>query len=172
MAITTILLYRLILSTIPQSFSFIPLIASEELGFFIFFRKFNLAVAMATNYIDSFGLKMICLVEDHSTNISVKILNRIVFHINMLLKDVKGLATSVDPDQTATFWVCIACSGLFRMKKYGGLWRQSSCGDWLFFNSVGGWLLWKCNSVGGCSSTKCSSLGILCLKGILWVVGV
>ena len=69
--------------------------------------------------------------------------------------------------------------GLFQMKKYRCLWKQSTIVVWrwlglvvFFFNPVGGCLLWKCNSVGGCPSQKCNSLGILCSYGILWVVWV
>ena len=45
--------------------------------FLIFFRKFSLSVAMANNQIQRFvqNILMICLVEDYSRNISVKLLS-------------------------------------------------------------------------------------------------
>ena len=46
-------------------------------GFFlIFLLKFSLSIAMATNQIQRFGQKRICLVEDNSRNISVKLLSK------------------------------------------------------------------------------------------------
>ena len=39
---------------ILQSFSFMPLMASEEMIFFIFFHEFILLVAMVTNKIQQF----------------------------------------------------------------------------------------------------------------------
>ena len=47
-------LQRLIFLTFLQSFSFIPLMASEEI-YGYFFRKFSILVAMATNTIQRFG---------------------------------------------------------------------------------------------------------------------
>ena len=38
-------------------FQLIPLIASEELIFYVFFRKFNISIPMETNQIERFGLK-------------------------------------------------------------------------------------------------------------------
>ena len=52
-AIKTHILYRLLLWTLLQSFSFIPLMASEAMIFF--FREFIISVAMATNQIQRFG---------------------------------------------------------------------------------------------------------------------
>ena len=52
----------LILWTILQSFSFIPLLAFEELIFY-FFCKFNLSAAIATNQIERFGLKWYAWLE-------------------------------------------------------------------------------------------------------------
>ena len=41
--------------TFLQSFTFIPLLASEEMIFNIFFQKLIISVAMATNQIQRFG---------------------------------------------------------------------------------------------------------------------
>ena len=71
----TIILQKLMLWTILQSFSFIPHIhvPSEELIFNIF-HKFSLLVATTTNQIDRFGQKVyIWYWEDHSSNISKKL---------------------------------------------------------------------------------------------------
>ena len=64
-----------------QSFSFIPLIASEEKIFYYFFRKFSVSVAMATNQVQRFGKKIIWLVEDYSRNISVNFCQNICCEI-------------------------------------------------------------------------------------------
>ena len=58
-----------------QSFSFIPLMASEKTIFEYLFRKFSLSVAMATNQNQHFGQNS-WLVEDYSKNISVKLLSK------------------------------------------------------------------------------------------------
>ena len=58
---------------IAAKFSFIQLTASEEMMFFIFFRKFSFSVAMTINQIQGFGRKLY-LVEDYSVKISENLL--------------------------------------------------------------------------------------------------
>ena len=65
---------RLMLETFLQSF--IPHTPSEEMIFDFFLCKFPLLVAMVTNQIKKLQQKKICLVEDHSRNISAKVLSK------------------------------------------------------------------------------------------------
>ena len=52
-------------------FQLYPPYSFGGVDFLIVFRKFNLSVVVATKQIERFGL-----VEDHSTNISVKLLSK------------------------------------------------------------------------------------------------
>ena len=63
-------------------FQLYPPYSFWEVDVSIFIRKFNISVAIATNQIKVLQqnryvwTKMICLVEEHSTNISVKLLSK------------------------------------------------------------------------------------------------
>ena len=58
-----------------EMFQLYPQYSFWGTDFWIVFCKFSLLVAMTTNQIDRFGQK-VCLVEDHSTNISEKLLSK------------------------------------------------------------------------------------------------
>ena len=58
---------------ISAKFQLFPLMASEEMIFEYFFRKFSLSVAMATNQIQRLGQNSYV---SYSRNISVKLLSK------------------------------------------------------------------------------------------------
>ena len=62
-------------ANVMQSFSFIPLMASEKKIFEYFFQTFSLSVAMATNQNQRFG-QVIWLVKEYSRNISAKLFSK------------------------------------------------------------------------------------------------
>ena len=84
------------LETVLQSFSFIPHTASEELIFEYFFSRIfpvgcqgNLLVAKKPIKLRGYN-KKVCLVEDPSRNISVKVLSKYPqFHFFPLIKNYR-----------------------------------------------------------------------------------
>ena len=73
--------------TFLQSFSFIPHIVSELILEYVSL----ILVAMTTNQIERIGQKSICLVEDHSTNISKNICNETAINANFQFSHYKSM---------------------------------------------------------------------------------